>query len=355
MKSREIAFDRTHGGAAPTGYLDFSASLNPLGSPREALDAFHAAADRIVSYPPQHPLELEAKFAEMLGVRPPMVLAGNGSMQLIYLLARVMRARCAYVAIPTFSEIANGLTLARTECHPIALRADNNFALDISSIDDALERGADVIWLGRPNSPTGTLLEYDEVEEIADRCGRHHARLVLDEAFIDFADATSAARLVAKLHHLIVLRSLTKTYAIPGLRIGFVVAEPRLLAMLRDSIEPWSVNVVAEAVGLACLNAPRDYLDRTREIVRRECEFLARELAAIDGIRVFPSCANFMMIEVAPGEFASELARRQIVIRDLARLPGCAAGMYRVAVRLHADNERLVVAARDVLARLRRA
>jgi threonine-phosphate decarboxylase len=359
MKSREIAFDRRHGGAAPDGYLDFSASLNPLGPPREALEAYHAAVDRIASYPPPYPVALEAKFAETIGLPPSCVMAGNGSMQLIYVLARVMRARCAHVVLPTFSEIANGLALARSDCSPVMLRAESDFELELSAIDAALAAGADAIWIGRPNSPTGTLINHDELIRIVEQCERHHARLVIDEAFIDFTHALSAARLVSKFRHVIVLRSLTKSHAIAGLRLGFVVADPELATKLRDNVEPWSVNVVAEAVGLACLNASSEYLHRTRETIDREREFIARELAATDRIRIFPSAANFLMLQVTgeatPGDFGSDLLRHKIVVRDLAELPGCSAGMYRVAVRMRTDNERLIAAAREALARLRRA
>ncbi|HVN27855.1 MAG TPA: aminotransferase class I/II-fold pyridoxal phosphate-dependent enzyme, partial [Candidatus Binataceae bacterium] len=165
-----IALDRVHGGKAPEGFVDFSASLNPLGPPQEALDAYHAAAVKIAAYPSGHPLELEAKFAARLAVSPDNVLAGNGSIQLIYLVARVMKARRAHVVIPTFSEIANALALAGTDACPIVLRAENNFELELSGIDAALKTGTDAIWIGRPNSPTGTMLSHAEIVAIAERC-----------------------------------------------------------------------------------------------------------------------------------------------------------------------------------------
>jgi threonine-phosphate decarboxylase len=352
MEKKPIAIDRTHGGLAQPGMIDFSASINPLGPPPEAIEAYHAAAAQISAYPPAHPAALEAKFAETIGVEPQCVIAGNGSIQLIYLVARAMRARRPYVVIPTFSEIANALALAGTEAGAIELRAETNFTLDLAAIDFALDAGADAIWMGRPNSPTGSLANYETVLEIAERCARRGAWCVFDEAFIDFAaaDVTSAARLISTFK-VVVLRSLTKSFAIAGLRLGFLAAESGLLARLRDSIEPWSVNAAAEAVGLACLGARPDYLICTRELVGRERAFLATALASVDQIRVFPSAANFLMIAVAnepaPGGFAWHMAAHRTVIRDLARLPGCGRGMYRIAVRTHADNERLVAAAKS--------
>lgn len=332
--------------------LDFSASVNPLGPPRTALDAYHDAAARIAAYPGPHPETLEQKFADTIGVDRTNVLAGNGSIQLIYLLARSLPSRHPHVIIPTFSEIANALIQGGSQPYPIASDARTAFAIDPTAIDAALSAGADAIWLGRPNSPTGSLIDDHVVEEIAARCARRDAWCIFDEAFIDFADGvTSAARLIARFPRTIVLRSLTKIYAIAGLRLGFVVAAQELIASLRDAIEPWSVNVAADAVGLACLDAGPDYLLRSRELVAAERDYLQRELRAVGGVTLFPSTANFILIEAASetftGAFAKHLLDNGIIIRDLAKLPGCTRGMYRIAVRQHPDNERLVSAARS--------
>ncbi len=172
---------------------------------------------------------------------------------------------------------------------------------------------------------------------------------MLDEAFVDFADPPeSAVGMTARNGRLIVLRSLTKSFAIPGLRLGCVVADPEVAAAMRDAIEPWSVSVVAESVGLACLESADDYLRRTRKFVGREREHLVRSLSAIAGVRVFGSAANFLMIAIAdessPGQFGENLIRRGIAVRDLRAMPGCSAGLYRVGIRSRADNQRLIEA-----------
>jgi threonine-phosphate decarboxylase len=347
---RAIAIDRIHGGNAE-GLLDFSASLNPLGPPPEALDAYQGTSARIASYPPPHPRNLERKFAEWIGVEPERVIAGNGSVHLIYLLVRVLRATKPYVVVPTFSEIANALAVASTPAHPIQLTAASGFAIGIAPIAGALRSGADAIWLGRPNSPTGTIVEEKLALEIGGRCLIRDAWCIFDEAFIDLAGgAESLAPRLERNPRAIVLRSLTKSFAIPGIRLGFAVAHPELVVRMREAIEPWSVNAAAEAVAHACLELAPDYLKRARTVVENERAYIQRELSSIAGLRVIPSAANFMMIEVARelsnGAFAAHLAEHKIAIRDLARLPGCGPGMYRIAVRAHPDNERLVAAAR---------
>ncbi len=345
--TRPVPIDRVHGGAAPPGAIDFSASINPLGPPPAAIEAYHSAAARITSYPPPKSAELEHRLASWMGVSPESVLAGNGTTQLIYLLARVLEPARPFVVIPTFSEIANALAGEGSPPDPIQLAPERGYRLDIEQIRDALRDHAGAIFIGRPNSPTGTMLSMAEVEEIAARCAERGCWLVLDEAFVDFADLPeSAVAMTARNARVIVLRSLTKSFAIPGLRLGCVVADAEVTAAMRDAIEPWSVSVAAESAGLACLECAGDYLRRTREFVAREREYLTRSLGSVAGIRVFPSAANFLMIAVAdepsPGQFAASLLRRGVAVRDLRTMPGCSAGLYRIGIRSRADNRRLI-------------
>ncbi|MHB8383098.1 MAG: pyridoxal phosphate-dependent aminotransferase [Candidatus Binataceae bacterium] len=345
-----IPFDRRHGGNAPAGTLDFSASINPLGPPTEAIAAYHDAAARIGTYPAARCERLERALARWLGVEPANVLAGNGTTQLIHLMARTIGVERAAIVIPTFSEFANALALAGVSAAPIRLDAERGYALDLADIDAALAAGARAIFVGRPNSPNGSILSAQDAREIADRCASRGSLCVLDEAFIDFAeDAKSSAQLAASRPGLFVLRSLTKSFAIPGLRLGCIVGAPAAIANLAASIEPWSVNVAAEAVGLACIAHAREFLAQTRAVIANERKFLARALGAIDGIHVFPSAVNFLMLRVAEertsGDFAVHMLREGIAIRDLASMPGAGAGLYRIGIRLRADNTRLVAAA----------
>jgi threonine-phosphate decarboxylase len=212
-----IRIDRVHGGNRSDGVLDFSASINPLGPPRAALDAYHAAVAHIASYPPAYSHHLEAALAGWLGVEPEWVLAGNGSTQLIYLLARVLKPRLPLIVSPTFSELANSLIIEGIEPRALNITSDCNFQLRSEAAIKCLRDGADAIFIGRPNSPTGTILKIDEAAEIATASERHDSWCVLDEAFIDFVQgARSGVEFVEKNRKIIVLRSLTKIFAIPG-------------------------------------------------------------------------------------------------------------------------------------------
>ena len=346
-----IRIDRAHGGNPSDDVLDFSASINPLGPPRAALDAYHAAVIKIASYPPAHSRDLEALLARWLGVDARSVLAGNGSTQLIYLLARVLKPRLPVIVTPTFSEIANSLILEGIEPRALNTTSDCNFQLYPEAAIKCLDDGADAIFIGRPNSPTGTILRIDEAEEIATECERRDCWCVFDEAFIDFVqDARSAVAFAKTNRKCIVLRSLTKIFAIPGLRVGCVVGHPDAIGKLRNAIEPWSVNAVADHVARACLEVVDEFVRESREFVAAEGARVADTLSQLPGVRVFSSVANFMMMEVegerVPGAFGKQMLEHGIGVRDLRGLPGCRTGMYRIGIRSKSDNDRFLKAAR---------
>jgi threonine-phosphate decarboxylase len=355
-----IRADPEHGGVARAGVIDFSASINPLGPPPTALEAYHEAAASIQAYPSAYPAELARRIAEWIGVAPEELIVGNGSTHLIHLLARVYPFFFPYVAIPTFSEIANAFWLNdRTPC-AIALARENGFVPRVEQITHAMNHRAEAVFIGRPNSPTGSMTTPARAEEIVRECERFHAWCVFDEAFIDFAGRGASAVEIMRSwparrrQRLLIFGSLTKIFAIPGLRIGYLVAPSEITAGMRPHIEPWSINAVAERVALACLDGADEFVRITREFVARERDYLSVRLAALDRITVFPSAANFMMIEVAEngaGNFGHFMLGRGIGVRDLRGLPGCAPGLYRIAVRKRDDNDRLLGAAREYVNR----
>ena len=151
---------------------------------------------------------------------------------------------------------------------------------------------------------------------------------------------------------MLVLRSLTKIYAIPGLRLGYLVGNSKIAGMLRDAIEPWSVNVVAEAVGLACLKVSDNFLTNTRDlIVTEQRQESKTDFRPLEKFRVFSSSANFILAEAlseeSRGDFGRYLHCNEIIVRDLSALPGCGPGFYRFGIRKQQDNEKLIAAAAD--------
>ncbi|MEA2625010.1 MAG: threonine-phosphate decarboxylase [Candidatus Binatota bacterium] len=347
----KLGIDRVHGGAAGD-LLDFSASVNPLGPPPEAIEAYLDAAQRIVRYPDPEASKLRDALARRHSVSPESILVAAGSTAVFHLFAEVIAPERPAVVIPTFSEIANASLLRGRHVSPLVLDAACSFAWPRAEIAATLRRGCDALFFGRPNSPTGSFVRRDDAREIAEQCARHGARCVIDEAFIDFVgEEESLASVAAETEGLLVVRSLTKVFAIPGLRVGYAVAHPPLVDRLRSRRMPWSISTPAEEVAVACLGAPRAYVDRMLATVAEGRAQLISGLTRA-GLTVFPSAANFVLVfdpsEADPEKsLQAKLARHGLAVRDLAALPGLSPGFLRIAVRSPEDNEKLLRALSD--------
>jgi threonine-phosphate decarboxylase len=202
-------------------------------------------------------------------------------------------------------------------------------------------------FLTTPNSITGQLIPRVNIEKIARIALLKRRFLVIDEAFIDFVEAESVKQLIRDNPYLIILRSLTKFYALPGLRLGYLLAHCRRVAQLAAYLEPWSVNGPAQKVALACL-ADRSFGSKTEQWLRQERNFLAQALIALKGFAPYPSSTNFLLVRIANNANAvslrSFLLNKKILIRACNSFPGLGTDHFRVAVLRRKDNRRLLEA-----------
>jgi threonine-phosphate decarboxylase len=347
------AFARSRG-LSPEQVLDFSASINPLGWPRSVVKTYRQALSRVAHYPEPYAETLTHTLAAYHDLDPRLLLVGNGSTQLLYVLARVLAPRRALIVAPSFSEHAAALQQSNAQIDPLILRPPA-FALSLDRLQKTLPQGYDVLVLTNPNSPTGALLSRAELEQIVRLCRTTQTRLVMDETFVDWVEEASLKHWVVQSANVIVLRSLTKFFALPGLRVGYAIAQPRLIAQLRAQLEPWSVNVVAQEVACACLQEVR-FIQRSWTFMMRERSWLATQLARIAGLRPFPSHANFLLVQtstvgMSAADVAQRLAAKNILVRDCGNFVGLGKRFFRVAVRTRSENARLVAALRAVLER----
>ena len=353
--------DRTHGGdvgalAHSAGIeageiLDFSASINPLGPPASARKAFVKSYEEISRYPDAYGKKLKEALAERHGMSPAEVLVGNGSTQLIYLLCAALRPRTALVVGPAFSEYANALTLGGANISQFTLNHDDAFEFSMPRFMAAWDKDCDIVILATPNSVTGRLIPRAEIETIARVALRRKSFVLVDEAFIDFVEKESVKTLVRNNPFLIVLRSLTKYYALPGLRLGYLFGAPRRVAQLGAYQEPWSVNAPASNVALACLRDGR-FTMKTECWLEKEREFLSERLTVIEGLHPFASRANFLLVRIATTgldalQLRFFLSTRKILIRACDSFAGLGADYFRVAVKRRKDNLRLLAALRE--------
>ena len=357
--------DREHGGNVyrwaqkaridPAEIVDFSASINPLGPPASARKAFQKSYTEVSHYPDPYGEELKEALAKRHKIRPEQLLLGNGSTQLIYLLCFALRPSKALVVEPTFSEHANALKLAGARVRFLSLTADNSFRFFTEKFMAAWGKADDMAFLTTPNSITGQLIPRGEIEKIARLALIKRRFLVIDEAFIDFVEGESVKQLIGDNPYVIILRSLTKYYALPGLRLGYLLAHSRTVAQLAAYLEPWSVNGPAQKVALACL-ADSSFELKTERWLRRERNFLAQALIALKGFLPYPSSANFLLVRIANNAGAaglhSFLLNKKILIRACNSFAGLGSDHFRVAVRQRKDNRLLLEALREWTPRL---
>jgi len=340
-------------GVAPEEMLDFSASINPLGPPPGVREAVTAAFDRLGHYPDSGCTELAVALARRHGCADDNVCVGNGSTELIYLLPRVVAGKRALLVAPTFAEYALALSQAGWEFDRFLLSGGDGFSLDLALLREALKREYGLLYLCNPGNPTGRLYGREEVAQLLEVCRRAGTLLVVDEAFMDFCPDESVTGPVIESGAGVVLRSLTKFYAFPGLRLGYALAAAPLAGRLAELRMPWSVNTPAQAAGLAAL-ADEVFAVRSRSFVAAERAFLLKGLEKLPGVRVWPGAANYLLARLEAGMTAAALQERllsgRILIRDCANFEGLDGHFFRVAVRTREENERLLKALAAILA-----
>jgi threonine-phosphate decarboxylase len=335
--------------------VDFSASINPRGLSPAAKKAAKAALALAPAYPEPSPNELVAVYADRCGVDPERVVAGNGSADLLFLLPRVLAPGKAIIVEPAFSEYRASLNAAGVEVESFLTTERDGFLPRIDRLAERLAGGADIVYLANPANPTGALMSAEEVLCIERECRRHGALLVVDEAFGDFTPASSVMRYVGRTRRMVVLRSMTKFFAMAGLRLGFLVAPKGIAARISRARAPWSVNTVALAAGLASL-ADLSYAERTSGWLKAERPRLTSGMEAagpLGRIVTYPAGANFIMARLTGSMTAAELAsllfKRKILIRDLSSFRGLGPHYFRVGVRTRAENLLLTSSLSDLL------
>jgi len=328
--------------------LDFSANINPFGPPESALRALQAAVGRVVHYPEDGAPLLRRAAAKAWGLEEPQILAGNGATELLYFLARVVRPSRVHLLVPTFSEFRRAFRDARIS----ATAADPETGRwDLAAVSrDLRQQRPELLVFTDPNNPTGAVFDVSELTDWLLRGTPAETKILADESFLDFRGRRSAAGWVEQRPGLMALRSLTKFYALPGLRAGCLIASRRTIAGLEAQREPWQTNVLAEEAAAAAL-ADEDYRQKSVEFVRAEREWMRAKLAALPGMEPWPSAANFLFVRSRQSVawLQERLLRHKILIRDCTGMEGVEGQALRVAVRARAENERLLSALREAL------
>src|SRR3989338_8454161 len=230
---------------------------------------------------------------------------------------------------------------------------DEGFIPDVKRLYSAVRAGCDMVYICNPANPTGVLLQRRDIVEMAKECSRSSAVLVVDEAFMDFAEDESVKREAAHLDNLIVIRSMTKFFGMAGLRLGYIISNKRLIKRFEDFKPPWSVNTLAIIAGIESLQ-DTDFIMATTRWFEEEREFLYNGLNAIAGLKAYPSSANYFLVKILQKDISSAtlqaaLLSEGILIRDCSLFPGMDSTFFRVAVRRREENRTFIDAIKKLL------
>ena len=337
--------------------LDFSANLNPLGLPEGVKEAIAAGMEDYAAYPDPLCRDLISALSAVEGLPADWLFCGNGAADIIFRLVYGVKPQKALVLAPTFAEYEEALQQVGCQVYRYELKEELGFQLDQEFLQ-ALDGDLDMVFLCNPNNPTGQLLPREGVLEILQRCKELNILLVVDECFNGFLDEEenySAKGYLADFDNLIILKALTKTYAMAGLRLGYcMTANTALRSKIAAAGPPWSVSIVAQVAGIQALKE-KDYMQETKVLLRKERTYLSE---ALEGLGAMPisSGANYLFFrwpfekEVS---LAESLFGGGILIRNCDNYHGLQAGYYRICIKRHEDNKRLIEAIGDIVREIR--
>lgn len=336
-------------------YIDFSANINPLGISEMGKEAYHKAIDSLLDYPDPDYIALLNDISSFHDVEIDDVFVGNGAIEMIYKSFEFIAPNRALIVAPTFVEYERALI--RVGCKPdfLILTDEQEFKLNIENLMDK-SKDYDLIVFCSPNNPTGRAVPKSDIIKLLNHIESspdNRCKLFLDEAFLDFiGEEQSMTEQYRGYKNLFILRSATKFFAIPGLRLGYVITSNQgFKKYYHDAKIPWSINRVAEEVFRASLS-DKDYIRKTVQTNMISRENMFDGLSSINDITVFPSEGNYLFFRLDKElDLRNALLEKGVVIRSCDNYIGLDKRYYRVAVKKHEDNMLLINLLREVLNR----
>jgi threonine-phosphate decarboxylase len=343
-------------GLDPLKIIDFSASINPLGlSPKARKRILKEGLAAVLHYPDTQCCELRQALAEYHRIPEDRILPGAGSTEFVYSIPRILELNRVLLVTPACSEYENTLEIReRTpRVYFFETREEDGFELTVEGLLLALTQEYDALYLCNPNNPTGILTEKKDLLRVLARAERENTWFILDEAFIDFVPEESLLREAAFSSRIIILRSLTHFFAMPGLPVGYVVCNPEVIRRFEEEKKPWAVNALAQIAAVESLR-DKSYVDRTLAYIREEREYLTLGLQGIPGFIPYPGSANYLLVQLHPSlnltaaELREKLIPRGHLIRDCQSFHHLGPFFFRVAVRTRKENQALLRSLRQV-------
>lgn len=324
--------------------IDFSVNINPLGVSEKVIEKLNETLNSIIKYPEIDGKSTRNIIAENLDLNNDEIILGNGATELIYLFARAIKPKKVLIIQPTFNEYKRAFKLNEATVVNYINKWEDDFDIDIDSLILKIRNEKpEVLVLCNPNNPTGGHIKLNKLKIILEELNKINSYMLLDESFIDFSEYESL-KLLINNYNIFILRSMTKYYAIPGLRLGFGIGNKKMVDLLNGYKEPWTINSLSLSIVESLLN-DFEYMNKTREWYEKEKRYLYQEIKKLDKIKIFESDTNFFICKLENNkskELNDFLLNRKIHIRTTEDFIGLDDTFFRIAVKNRYDNEKLL-------------
>ncbi len=328
--------------------LDFSANVNFLGPPPGLKKELFNKFTDITQYPEPGSRTFKNKLAQYLNLDADRLIITSGAVALIYLLVKVLTPKKTMILVPSFSEYEFAAKNYGSDIKYITLKKEEDFKINIQQIITNL-KNIDLLFLCNPNNPTGVLTSNQDIEKILNYAEKNDVKVVVDEAFIDFVDKEEKYSVINQIESysgLFILRSMTKFYAIPGLRLGYGIGEPEIINEMEKNSDPWNVNTMAQLTGKYVLSRKK-YQQKTKEVNKSERKYLYQQLKKIPELKPYQPSANFIFIDISKTQFTAAeltdiLAKKAILIRNCNSYHSLGEDYIRIAVKNREENNILL-------------
>lgn len=329
--------------------LDVAGVCNPLGMPKAAKHAATMQVEHTEHYPDPDCTKLRQAIAEHYDILAKGVMVGAGSDDLLYRLVLATKPKRALLLEPTYEEYRRAFELVGCEVISYALKPEQQFR---PNLEELLKQAEDVdaIVVCNPNNPTGQIISRENMMQLLGHCTERNIYCVVDESFMDLSGESEACSLKQDAMYnskLIVLDSFAKTWAMPGLRVGFCVcSDTELLKKMAQWGQPFAVSRPAQAAAYEVLQ-DTEHLANTHALLQQERQWLQEQLQQL-GLRVFESKTNFILVQ-GPAEFEPMLQTHGILVRNCCQMGGLDSSYCRIAVKSHRENEKLIARLQQIL------
>jgi threonine-phosphate decarboxylase len=342
-----------HGGIFSSGIennsslLDFSSNVNPLGFPSKVRDVFKNLSD-ISVYPDPNSSELSNHLQKYTGIPKNQIVVGNGATEILYNYCKAfLRKQKVLIPIPTFGEYESATKLNGAK---LKFFKTMNLNKNLSEFQDMISK-KNCIFLCNPNNPTGVLIKRKNMSKILESANDKSSMVFLDECFIELVPSgnESIISYLKEFDNLFILRSLTKSFGLAGLRIGYGLGNKKMIEILQKIKIPWNVSWIAQKSSIKALS-DKLHLSKTLNLIKNESKFLSDSISKITGFTCYDSATNFILIKstIKSNQVKDKLLKKNILIRDCSTFRGLDNNFIRIAVRTHKENLKLVEALRSL-------